>query len=81
MFHFQSPDSFLTDSLIYSTIDSFQLTESHESGPGYHVEGPINAIYTEILLSLLCQEDTNLWPFFGLFREKLKYIALSVTWD
>jgi len=60
MFHSQSSDNFLNDSLIYITIDSFQLTESQESRRGYHVEGPINAIYTEILLSLLCQEDTNL---------------------
>jgi hypothetical protein len=27
--------------------------------PGYHVEGPINAVYTEILLSRLCQEDSH----------------------
>jgi hypothetical protein len=35
----------------------FQLEERPDMGPGYHVEGPINAIYTEILLSRLCHED------------------------
>jgi hypothetical protein len=38
---------------------SFQLGERRDMGPGYHVEGPINAIYTEILLSRLCHEDAD----------------------
>jgi hypothetical protein len=37
----------------------FQLEERPDMGPGYHVEGPINAIYTEILLSRLCHEDAD----------------------
>ncbi|PNF28414.1 hypothetical protein B7P43_G16403, partial [Cryptotermes secundus] len=36
-----------------------KLEERPDVGPGYHVEGPINAIYTEILLSRLCHEDAD----------------------
>ncbi|PSN51812.1 hypothetical protein C0J52_10892 [Blattella germanica] len=35
------------------------LEEQEHMGPGYHVEGPINAIYTEILLSRLCENATR----------------------
>jgi hypothetical protein len=41
------------------TICPLQLEERPDMGPGYHVEGPINAIYTEILLSRLCHEDAD----------------------
>lgn len=34
-----------------------KLEERRDMGPGYHVEGPINAVYTEILLSRLCPEE------------------------
>jgi hypothetical protein len=55
------PETFIKHALAITNL-LLQLEERPDMGPGYHVEGPINAIYTEILLSRLCQDDTDVWP-------------------